>query len=850
MVALRTSLLCLAALGACHAARRAALSEDEAKAFYRRVQAERAQQYAALNESARAQLYAGDADITWTDAPGAWHQQTARIVDHRFKTFDAMFEFVMRAKKAGVGAVMLAQIQNTTGCPGPWYNGLQLCDHINGSYPVVDGTLEQWQDMLQKIKPMRLMWWNNPVWCLRLLRPCIPPIARYPAGPALTRRARSRPSRQVYWSVQGGVWAEAKRNTESSVGKWFSWGPESCAGIPQCDGSNVVVPGVGCAQGSWGSKGSNPKTEGVQSALASVGSKAYADYMVDAMTHTWTGNLGIDGYTEDCSCNYGCMLQLTDPEKGSLPDWAKIVKRVRATHPQLVMSGEGYGSWAEMAIADANLGGQGSNAYHIAFQKAVTGGDASQLEQLASTSGSDAASVLCYLNPTYDGLQPGGCPTMYFRDKTRTMTDLKQYKLWVALEAGSGIVSQHDYDPSSTCQGFTGCDFWSSGPCKEGQSGKCGAWWNVTSDPAPAGGGESPLTAFQKYRALNRLALRTKLNVSYAATATTAATTDGAAADTDTDANTETTAGGYTKYPSTNCYNGAGGVEMDKGASIVAPTTADCTAHCDNSTACDCVTYCPEKIAGTGCFAEGACWRRTLCDQTKFERDAFTKPFSVYVKKDWVPPPPPPAPPNNAKGALAYLKHDALGPKGDAAIMVFNPGAAQSVTVDLSALPSHLLSGDTVPHDLFDQAASGSAAGQPAAIGGGAGAGGAGGVVRALARSWTVSMGVGEAKAFGGFSLASFAPRVGKKASCSSSYTKPAPQSTTLEACFLACLGDEKCKNVFVGYVDIIWMEKPPAVSCTLLGGVAKPSTDCKPGTGTLIKKLQGGRPSSSAAAL
>jgi len=177
-------------------------------------------------------------------------------------------------------------------------------------------------------------------------------------------------------------------------------------------GLEQVVPGVGCAQGSWGSKGSDPKTEGVQSALASVGSKAYADYMVDAMTNTWTGNLGIDGYTEDVSCNYGCMLQLTDPEKGSLPDWANIVKRVRATHPQLVMSGEGYGSWAEMVIADANLGGQGSNDYHIAFQKAVTDGDASQLETIASTSGADAASVLCYLNPAYDGLQPGGCPTM------------------------------------------------------------------------------------------------------------------------------------------------------------------------------------------------------------------------------------------------------------------------------------------------------------------------------------------------------------------------------------------------------------------------------------------------------
>lgn len=98
----------------------------------------------------------------------------------------------------------------------------------------------------------------------------------------------------------------------------------------------------------------------------------------------------------------------------------------------------------------------------------MTSGDASNLEDLASTSGADAASVLCYLNPAYDGHQPGGCPTMYFRDKTATLKDVKQHRLWVALEAGSGIVSQHDYDPESSCTGWTGCSFWSHG--------KPGAW--------------------------------------------------------------------------------------------------------------------------------------------------------------------------------------------------------------------------------------------------------------------------------------------------------------------------------------------------------------------------------------
>ena len=195
------------------------------------------------------------ADLVWRDAPRAWHQQLARIVDHRFSTFDELLTFARKAKKAGVSAIMLVQIQKTAACPGPWYNGLQNCDHINGSNPAADGSLAQWRQMLDEIKPVRLMWWTNP----------------------------------SYWSVQGQVWAEATANKDSDVGKWFSWGPESCAGIPPCMGRNVVVPSVGCAQGSWASESGY---SGVKSALASFGSESYARYMVDAMANSWTRNLG------------------------------------------------------------------------------------------------------------------------------------------------------------------------------------------------------------------------------------------------------------------------------------------------------------------------------------------------------------------------------------------------------------------------------------------------------------------------------------------------------------------------------------------------------------------------------
>ena len=43
-------------------------------------------------------------------------------------------------------------------------------------------------------------------------------------------------------------------------------------------------------------------------------------------------------------------------------------------------------------------------------------------------------------------------------------------------------------------------------------------------------------------------------------------------------------------------------------------------------------------------------------------------------------------------------------------------------------------------------------------------------------------------------------------------------------------------------YMDIVWMEKPPAARCTLLGAVKDPSVDCSVGNGTLVAKLPGAR--------
>ena len=108
-------------------------------------------------------------------------------------------------------------------------------------------------------------------------------------------------------------------------------------------------------------------------------------------------------------------------------------------------------------------------------------------------------------------------------------------------------------------------------------------------------------------------------------------------------------------------------------------SAAQCTARCDADAQCQCVTYC--ATASGDCGEAGDCWKRAACVPDAFEQDAATQPYTVYLKAGV----PTPAPASD--GALAYLKHDSMGPAGDAAVVVFNPtGAAASVTVDLSSL--------------------------------------------------------------------------------------------------------------------------------------------------------------------
>eukprot|EP01047_Picozoa_sp_COSAG01_P025893 COSAG01_NODE_1651_length_9623_cov_6.232045_4_plen_141_part_00 len=106
-----------------------------------------------------------------------------------------------------------------------------------------------------------------------------------------------------------------------------------------------------------------------------------------------------------------------------------------------------------------------------------------------------------------------------------------------------------------------------------------------------------------------------------------------------------------------------------------------------------------------------------------------------------------------ARGALVYLKHDSMGPRGDAAILVFNPGAAQRLSIDLSLLPPSLLTGQVVPHDLLTPAAPAAAAAAAAPP-------------PALARNWTIDIGAMEMRFYAGFTMGVFAPRRGKVSVC------------------------------------------------------------------------------------
>jgi len=393
---------------------------------------------------------------------------------------------------------------------------------------------------------------------------------------------------------------------------------------------------------------------------------------------------------------------------------------------------------------------------------------------------------------------PGRCPSLYFRDSTATIQNAQLHTMWVLLEAASGIVSQHDFDPNGT---------W---PVKDPSVHGGGAWWNVTVDPAVPGE-TSPLWAFSAHRALNRLALRTKLNISsdhltpssdHLPPPTKLARTDGPQAP-----------DGFDVYAGLNCSAEGACTPIDE--LTLGARTELCALRCNHNPACGCFRYGFVTAAG---YQLLACQSLTNCTAPS----AFvpSNETTTYVKRGGAGPLP-----TQANGALAYLKHDALGPAGDAALVLFNPREAQTLTVDLSSLPAQLMGQPTT--DLLAPNKS-TSLGPP------------------LATSWRVQMGAGEVRAYGGFSLGSFAPRAGKVDHCvADDGFRSVADGHTLQACFLACLNEPRCHNVLIEHANVtIWANAPP-LHCQLLGKVATPLSACTRGTGTLVAMLPDGRPRS-----
>jgi len=281
--------------------------------FVRQLFEKHAREYVALANASQA--YVNGNDLMWRNNPKAWHQQTARTIDHQFTSLKELAAFAKAAKRAGVSTLMLEKINKMDACPGPWYGGLQMCEHINGTFPAADGSLEEWQAMLSDIRPMRLMW------CVLYHRPGRSILSsEFSLASLCLIASRSQPLfrwwNPVYWSVQGPVWKAAAKDPLSDEGRFFSWnatdddvcdGFNPCRSPEFCEETNETCRGVGCAQGSWQSDGA---FTGVKSAMSSFGSPAYADYLVGAMADSWTKNLGIDGYCTDCSGDYNPTVSL------------------------------------------------------------------------------------------------------------------------------------------------------------------------------------------------------------------------------------------------------------------------------------------------------------------------------------------------------------------------------------------------------------------------------------------------------------------------------------------------------------------------------------------------------------
>ena len=506
-------------------------------------------------------------------------------------------------------------------------------------------------------------------------------------------------------------------------------------------------------------------------------------------------------------CSPGINPAYGEPGGSEYIFYNTVIGRVRKTQPQVVLSGEDCAGWDDAIAHNFQLPGtKNSEIYQLAMRAAVEAKNLDALEDVVAGSGADAAAVICYLHPQLDGKPAGACPTLYYRDTQESYSaqNVSIHQLWVALEAASGILSEHQHSPTAVF----GQQFGS---------------WNVTADPYVDDGRESPLWAFARSRALNRLALRTKLKV--IATRGTDSDVDPHPVPSDHSSGSDPPVD-YDLYQGSNCYHAPhGGIELKRtGAWLAKQTNSSCVALCTADARCDCVTYQARPGNPDQHKAQHECWPRARCEPTKFERDNLTRCYDVYVKKSA------PAPPSVSGGAIAYLKHDALGPHGDSAVVIFNPGMAQNLTVDLSMLPPSVLTSKITLTDLFRNSS-----------------GAYDGSTPPLAAQWTIGMKAGSFAAFGFRGLGVYAPRKGMYLGCNATdgYSKRSTTATSLQSCFMECKRDVSCKHVFIEMKGALprWLEKPGPISCTLLGAVTTTRSACTAGGAGKLVRLLDARP-------
>ena len=154
---------------------------------------------------------------------------------------------------------------------------------------------------------------------------------------------------------------------------------------------------------------------------------------------------------------------------------------------------------------------------------------------------------------------------------------------------------------------------------------------------------------------------------------------------------------------------------------------------------------------------------------------------------------------------------------------VFNPGAAQTVFVDLSSPAGRpLWTRARRPVHEHERAAAGD-------------------------RRGLSEMGAGEVRAYGLLPRHLRASRRQEGRLRGRTTATPARQRDDAEGAFLECLKDPECDNVYIEYAKIGWMAAV-RYDVLLLGKVDGRASRASE-TGTLVKKLVDGRPAAAAAA-